>query len=209
MRIVKPRRGGSSSSLGNTAGAPGGGRSAGAGGHDQQLLLRDRRSRLAARALRSSGGFFDLKGMAGAGWLAGAAQEQPEPELRVVVKVAERDRVVDPPAVPACLTAFLSARQGRRSHEVRRGYDMGAHRKDNAQVIFDYFGCASMNVALDCHFSGFQDAIQIQMPYHPNMVIKPLLQWSSRSYCYDFDGCETNKKRNVSRVGKTLLLYVY
>lgn len=146
VRVVKPRRGGSNSTLDTAGGAPGGGGSVGAGGHDQQLLLRDRRSRLAARALRSSGNFFDTKGIAGAGWLAGVAQEQPEPELRVVVKVAERENVVDPPAVPACLSAFLSARRKRRSHEVRCGHYMHAHR--NTTHVFWL-----------CHVCGFFVAI--------------------------------------------------
>lgn len=93
------------------------------GGYDQQLLLRDRRSRIAARALRSGGTLFDAalaKGVGGGAWLA-AAHEQPEPELLVVVKVAERDAAVEPPAVPARLAAFLADRQQRRSREVRDG----------------------------------------------------------------------------------------
>lgn len=121
---MKPRRGSSGNSVdAGGAGSSGGGNAGGAGGGDQ-LLLRDRQSRLAARALRSSGNLFDAavmsKGMAGAGWLAGAVHEPSEPELRVVVKAAERSGVIEPPpAVPSSLAAFLSTRQERRSREVR------------------------------------------------------------------------------------------
>ena len=96
----------------------------GGGGRDQ-LLLRDRRSRIAARALRSSGSVFDMgsivKGM-GSSWLSGGEQVE---QLKVV-RVEERDVAVDPPAVPPGLVSFLGQRKARRDREVSEG--RGDHR---------------------------------------------------------------------------------
>lgn len=97
----------------------GDGRGSGGGtrGGGDQLLLRDRRSRIAARALRSSGSVFDMgsivKGI-GSSWLSGGEQLE---ELRVV-RVEERDVLVDPPVVPPGLLKFLEDRRERRRREV-------------------------------------------------------------------------------------------
>ena len=83
-----------------------------------QVLLRDRRSRIAARALRSNGNVFDIGAIVKGITARKTESEQPE-ELRVV-RVAERDVVVDPPAVPAGLMKFLTKREERIYQEVRR-----------------------------------------------------------------------------------------
>lgn len=116
------RRHNSSASIDIAGDAKGGG-GRGGGGKDQ-LLLRDRRSRIAARALRSSGSFFDMgsivKGMSPS-WLSG--REQLE-RLRVV-RVKERDVAVDPPVIPEGLVAFLKERKARRDREVSAGEERG------------------------------------------------------------------------------------
>lgn len=84
----------------------------------EQVLLRDRRSRLAARALRSSGNLHGTVAIAKekiASWMT--RPEQPE-ELRVV-RITERDGEVDAPAIPGALVKFLAERDERRRREVR------------------------------------------------------------------------------------------
>lgn len=119
----RARRLNSSSASGDADAGGGGSRggSSGGGGGGDQLLLRDRRSRIAARTLRSSGSIFDMgsivKGI-GSSWLSGGG-EQAE-ELRVV-RVEERDALVEPPVAPPVLVAFLETRRTRRDREVSGG----------------------------------------------------------------------------------------
>lgn len=86
-------------------------------GGGEQVLLRDRRSRLAARALRSSGNLHGIAAIARekiASWMT--RPEQPE-ELRVVY-ITERDGEVDAPVTPSTLVKFLDERDKRRHREV-------------------------------------------------------------------------------------------